>query len=35
MDFCWLNPGGAPVPEGHAPAHVIGSINGLSRIPGL
>ena len=23
MDFCWLNPGGAPVPDGHSPAYVI------------
>jgi 2-haloacid dehalogenase len=26
MDFCWLNPKGLPVPEGHAPVFVIGSI---------
>lgn len=23
MDFCWLNPGGAPVPEGFAPKYAI------------
>ncbi len=26
MDFCWLNPGGAPVPQGYAPVYIIGSI---------
>ncbi len=26
MDFCWLNPAGTPVPEGHAPAFIIASI---------
>jgi YjjG family noncanonical pyrimidine nucleotidase len=26
MDFCWLNPGGAPVPAGHAPAFIIAAI---------
>jgi YjjG family noncanonical pyrimidine nucleotidase len=26
MDFCWVNPGGLPVPEGFAPAFVIGSL---------
>jgi YjjG family noncanonical pyrimidine nucleotidase len=32
MDFCWVNPNRAPVPAGHAPAFLIGSINELSRI---
>jgi len=26
MDFCWVNPGGTAVPEGHAPAFIIASI---------
>ena len=26
MDFCWLNPGGAPTPMGHTPAYIIASI---------
>lgn len=30
MDFCWLNPGGIPVPAGHAPAFVIAAIQELS-----
>ena len=32
MDFCWVNPDGAPVPEGHAPAFVIAAI---SEFPAL
>jgi len=32
MDFCWLNPGGAPVPAGHAPAFIVRE---LAEIPGL
>ncbi len=32
MDFCWLNPGGAPVPKDHAPAFVIAAI---SEFPAL
>ena len=32
MDFCWLNPGGTPVPEGHSPAFIARE---LSEIPGL
>ncbi len=27
MDFCWVNPGGLPVPEGFAPAFVIPAIS--------
>lgn len=26
MDFCWVNPGGVPVPEGFAPVFVIASL---------
>ncbi len=32
MDFCWLNPGGSQVPEGHAPAFIVRE---LAEIPGL
>lgn len=32
MDFCWLNPGGAPVPEGHSPVFIIGSITEFPAI---
>jgi 2-haloacid dehalogenase len=35
MDFCWLNPGGVPVPAGHAPAHIISSIKELPDCRGL
>jgi len=29
MDFCWLNPGGVPVPDGHAPKFIIADIKEL------
>jgi 2-haloacid dehalogenase len=32
MDFCWLNPGGAPVPEGHAPAFIIAAIKEILKL---
>ncbi len=32
MDFCWLNPGGAPAPEGFAPAYVIASLGEFPRV---
>jgi 2-haloacid dehalogenase len=32
MDFCWLNPAGAPVPEGYAPAFVIAAIRELPAL---
>ena len=32
MDFCWVNPSGAPVPEGHAPGYIITAI---SEFPAL
>jgi len=35
MDFCWLNPSGAPVPAGHAPAYIIATIHELPGLPGL
>jgi YjjG family noncanonical pyrimidine nucleotidase len=35
MDFCWLNPGGVPVPEGYAPAFIITSIQELLDCRGL
>ncbi|MCG2809868.1 MAG: YjjG family noncanonical pyrimidine nucleotidase [Candidatus Aminicenantes bacterium] len=35
MDFCWLNPSGAPVPAGQTPAHIIASIHELPKLPGL
>jgi len=35
MDFCWLNPGRAPVPDGYAPAFVIAAIRELPRCLGL
>jgi HAD superfamily hydrolase (TIGR01509 family) len=31
MDFCWLNPAGAPIPAGHAAKHVIA---GITELPG-
>jgi 2-haloacid dehalogenase len=31
MDFCWLNPGGAPVPEGFSPVCVIADIRALAE----
>jgi YjjG family noncanonical pyrimidine nucleotidase len=30
MDFCWLNPAGAPVPSGHAARFIIADIKELS-----
>ncbi len=35
MDFCWVNPHGAPIPEGHAPVFIITSIANflLSDLP--
>jgi len=35
MDFCWLNPTGVPVPDGHAPAFIIAFIRELLGCPGL
>jgi 2-haloacid dehalogenase len=35
MDFCWLNPGLVPVPDGYAPAFIIASIKELLACPGL
>jgi YjjG family noncanonical pyrimidine nucleotidase len=35
MDFCWLNPGRAPVPDGFAPAFVIEAIGELPPCLGL
>jgi FMN phosphatase YigB (HAD superfamily) len=35
MDFCWLNPSGAPVPAGHSPAYIIATIHELPGLPGL
>ena len=35
MDFVWLNPGGAPVPDGFAPVCLIGDIRELPGCPGL
>ena len=35
MDFCWLNPGGAPVPAGYTPAFIIASIKELPGCHGL
>ncbi len=32
MDFCWLNPGGAAVPEGCAPAYVIRALCEFPKI---
>jgi hypothetical protein len=32
MDFCWINPGGAATPEGHAPAFIIGSLADFPRL---
>ena len=29
LDFCWFNPAGLPVPDGHAPAHIIADIREL------
>jgi 2-haloacid dehalogenase len=31
MDFCWVNPGGAPIPAGFAPACVIASLSDWGR----
>jgi 2-haloacid dehalogenase len=35
MDFCWLNPGSIPVPDGYSPTHIIGSIKELLDCRGL
>jgi 2-haloacid dehalogenase len=35
MDFCWLNPGGIPVPAGQAPAFIIASVHEVAALPGL
>jgi pyrimidine-nucleoside phosphorylase len=35
MDFCWINPNGAPVPAGHAPAHIIPSLMEFLDLPGI
>jgi YjjG family noncanonical pyrimidine nucleotidase len=35
MDFCWLNPGRAPVPDGYAPAFIIAAIKELPSCLGL
>ena len=35
MDFCWLNPGEAPAPDGSLPAFVISSIRDLPGLLGL
>lgn len=32
MDFCWLNPQGAAVPEGYAPRYVIASLHEFPEI---
>jgi len=32
MDFCWLNPGGAPVPEGYSPTFIITAITGFPAL---
>lgn len=32
MDFCWLNPRGAAVPEGYAPAYIIASLAEFPRL---
>jgi 2-haloacid dehalogenase len=32
MDFCWLNPSGAPVPAGYAPAFIIAAIKEFPEI---
>ena len=32
MDFCWLNPAGARVPAGYAPAFVIASLAEFPRL---
>jgi len=29
MDFCWFNPAGLPVPDGHAPAFIIAALSEL------
>ncbi|MBN2346599.1 MAG: YjjG family noncanonical pyrimidine nucleotidase [Candidatus Aminicenantes bacterium] len=34
MDFCWLNPSGAPVPEGFAPAYVVAAVGEISPFLG-
>ena len=35
MDFCWFNPGRAPVPTGQAPSFIIAAITELPRCHGL
>jgi 2-haloacid dehalogenase len=35
MDFCWLNPAGAPVQVGHAAKHIIADIRELPGCLGL
>jgi 2-haloacid dehalogenase len=35
MDFCWLNPGEDPAPDGYSPAFVISSIRELPGLLGL
>ena len=35
MDFCWLNPARAPVPQGYAPAYTIASSGDLLACLGL
>lgn len=32
MDFCWLNPSGAPVPDGFTPAYVIASLREFPKL---
>lgn len=32
MDFCWLNPQGAPVPEGHTPVFIITAIKEILKL---
>jgi 2-haloacid dehalogenase len=32
MDFCWLNPQGAPVPAGHAPIFTIAAIKEILKL---
>jgi 2-haloacid dehalogenase len=35
MDFCWYNPSGAPVPDGHAPRFVARSYDDIREFVGL
>jgi 2-haloacid dehalogenase len=35
LDFCWLNPAGAPVPNGHTPTFIIAAIKELPGCLGL